>query len=736
MIPKFTRWAVAIGALAVVISGGLESTATALPGTARQRCTLTVPSPKSEGQPSCVAVDLKLDKLPAVGQTATLRVSLRSQIAVPHARLTVRVPSTLQLLTAGSPLGEPQRVGTMSEAKGGLVLSTERKSLTLHVRATAPGPAQIEAHLSDTGSPSPQRAANDAVLLTIGKKSSRSGADITSLPALKSHRYTGPTSKKFKKVPQPTKPTKSTEPTKPTKTQPTKSTQTTNVAAAPAGQICAYGGWQYHNKAGVLKPARNLTVRVLGQATQGAVEYIYASGLTGNSGGYNLCFTPPNGSMYSMRVEFRAESSLWQVLDENGAVYSAMTAYEYNVPTGDKNFGWRESVAAQDRAWHAFDTLNITYWWRSSSTTCWTSHEASNNCTKITIKWWWYNANGTLNVDGGSYTPGNSAANSFIKLRWYDPDSEHTVVHETGHALMHRLYNWSFPNVGSCLNHSIWTALSAGCAWTEGFANAVTGHAMGDNSYVDANGNVTNLMNTTWNDTNYLVGNTNWNDGDWVEGRVAGSLIDLWNNVDGGQVSTINLMLTQKSDTFDEYFKTDRLAAGLIVSDYARHLLYKHTIDYRTNLLNNASFESGTANWYPNSSQGGAIIGNWATYPAHTGSYYAWMGGYGTANTTTLESSWVYIPAQGGTLDFFSRIATDESGSTAYDTLSVQVTDGTTTTTLGTLSNADHSNGYQHRSYDLYNQRSKWVWIKLVGTENASLKTDFVLDDVKVAASR
>lgn len=188
MIPKFARWVAVIGAAAVVIPSGLASTATAVPQSARPKCTLNVPaSPRSESPASCVAVDLKLDKLPAKGETAALRVSLRSQVHVTHARLTVRVPDTLQLITEGSPLSAPRPVGPWLDAKGVVALDTNKRTFTLHVRATAEGPAQIEANLTDVDSPSPEREAHGSVLLTVGTNkpgdsASRSGVDITSLP--------------------------------------------------------------------------------------------------------------------------------------------------------------------------------------------------------------------------------------------------------------------------------------------------------------------------------------------------------------------------------------------------------------------------------------------------------------------------------------------------------------------------------------------------------------------------
>ncbi|MGP3980130.1 mycolysin [Streptomyces sp. KR80] len=721
MIPKLRlrRWAAAIGTAAALISGGLESTATALPQTKRPKCTLTVPaSPRSEAPPSCVAVDLTLDKLPAVGETAALRVRLRSQVAVPHAQLTVRVPDTLQLITEGSPLSAPRQVGPWQQAKGVMALNTHKQSLTLHVRATAAGPVQIEAGLSDADAPSPEREAHDSVLLTVGKKSSsaghgssRSGVDITSLPGRSGARRSKSTSvsEKFAKVPKPTR------------------TAASSPSAASITPICVNGGFHFTNQAGTWLGGRNLTVKVWGKTTSTAAQQVYASGLTNNTGAFNLCFTPPVSSMYSLYVEFRSESSVWQVVGNNGWVYSTTTSARSNVST-NQNFGWTAPAAAQMRAWHAFDTLNLTWWWRSSNTSCWTSLESAPNCSKMTVQWW------PGNADGGYYNPGANAAASYIRLRDNDPDSEHLVIHESGHALMHMLYNWWWPNV-NCAGHQIHAASSTGCAWTEGFANALAGSVKGDNKFVWPNGSEINLMNSTWFNSSQPVSSTNWHNGDAVEGRVAGSLIDLWNQADNGQSGTINLMRTQGQSNFGEYFKDDRPAVSLSTSNTARNLLYGHTIDYRASLLN-SSFENGTAGWNWTASPSGSVIGNWSTYPARSGSMYAWLGGMGEAATQSLSEQ-VTIPSNvnAATMAFYNRIGTFETEQSAYDTLKVQVIDGATTSTLGTLSNLNAVGSYTYRSYNLSAWRGKTVTIKLVSTEDATLRTDFVVDDITVTTS-
>ena len=45
------------------------------------------------------------------------------------------------------------------------------------------------------------------------------------------------------------------------------------------------------------------------------------------------------------------------------------------------------------------------------------------------------------------------------------------MAHEIGHAIMDDVYEDAYPATPSCSGHKVDTASSAGCAWTEGFAD-------------------------------------------------------------------------------------------------------------------------------------------------------------------------------------------------------------------------------------------------------------------------
>ncbi|MDI5965289.1 putative Ig domain-containing protein [Streptantibioticus silvisoli] len=145
-------------------------------------------------------------------------------------------------------------------------------------------------------------------------------------------------------------------------------------------------------------------------------------------------------------------------------------------------------------------------------------------------------------------------------------------------------------------------------------------------------------------------------------------------------------------------------------------------------LLGNPGFETGTASPWTAST---GVVDDSSSEPAHTGSWKAWLDGYGSAHTDTLSQS-VTIPAGcSATFSFYEHIDTQETGSTAYDTLKVQVG----STTLTTLSNANANSGYTQKSFSLSSYAGQTVTLKFTGTEDSSLATDFLIDDTAVNVS-
>jgi hypothetical protein len=148
-------------------------------------------------------------------------------------------------------------------------------------------------------------------------------------------------------------------------------------------------------------------------------------------------------------------------------------------------------------------------------------------------------------------------------------------------------------------------------------------------------------------------------------------------------------------------------------------------------LLGNPGFETGSAS--PWTTTPAVINPNGAGETAHSGSWYAWLDGYGTTHTDTLAQT-VTIPSncKNATFSFWLHIDTAETTRTvAYDTCKVQVlnSSGTVLATLATFSNLNAISGYAQHSYNLGSYIGQKITLKFTGTEDASLQTSFVDDD-------
>jgi Zn-dependent metalloprotease len=144
--------------------------------------------------------------------------------------------------------------------------------------------------------------------------------------------------------------------------------------------------------------------------------------------------------------------------------------------------------------------------------------------------------------------------------------------------------------------------------------------------------------------------------------------------------------------------------------------------------LLNPGFESGNVSWTATS----GVIDNSAAEPAHSGSWKAWLDGYGTTHTDTLSQT-VTIPAGcRATLTYWLHIDTAETTtSIAYDKLTVAMG----ATTVASYSNLDKNTGYLPRTVDVSAFAGSTVTLKFTGIEDFSLQTSFVIDDTALTLS-
>jgi hypothetical protein len=148
-------------------------------------------------------------------------------------------------------------------------------------------------------------------------------------------------------------------------------------------------------------------------------------------------------------------------------------------------------------------------------------------------------------------------------------------------------------------------------------------------------------------------------------------------------------------------------------------------------LLLNPGFESGPVDWTTTPFVIDDFPGN-----QRTGSWKAWLDGYGEVHTDTLEQQ-IAIPAAAtaATLSFWLNIDTTETSTlTAFDELRLEILNpsGTVLQTLATYSNLNATGTYVLKSFNILAYKGQTIRIRFTGTEDSSLYTSFLIDDTAV----
>jgi hypothetical protein len=135
--------------------------------------------------------------------------------------------------------------------------------------------------------------------------------------------------------------------------------------------------------------------------------------------------------------------------------------------------------------------------------------------------------------------------------------------------------------------------------------------------------------------------------------------------------------------------------------------------------LANGGFEDGSAPWTLN----GATV---TTARAHTGTHSLSLGG---ANSSTASAAQTVKLPSSGSLVWWTYITTQETGSTAYDTLTVQLGGAT----VARLSNTSTTGAWVKSTVSLGADAGQTVGLSFTATNGSKLPTTFWVDDVSAA---
>lgn len=198
-----------------------------------------------------------------------------------------------------------------------------------------------------------------------------------------------------------------------------------------------------------------------------------------------------------------------------------------------------------------------------------------------------------------------------------------------------------------------------------------------------------------------------------------------------GGTSTETLSYSNGASAATVYAKVIAYSGSSTTAPYTLTLTYTPGTPPATELIVNPGFESGNTVWTASS----GVIDNSGSQAARTGSWKAWLNGYGSAHTDTLRQT-IAIPASAtGTYSFWLKVVSSETTTTtAYDTLKVQVrnSSGSVLATLATYSNLNKGSSYVQKSFNLAAWKGQTVQLYFEGIEGSTTATSFLIDDASL----
>jgi hypothetical protein len=539
-----SRTALAVlAAGAMTLGGGAATAAPASPGCqAFQRA--------HDEWGTCLAVSVHLRGLPRIGEQADVAVTVDAtadrdsvdvQVDLPGQFAWVTPPKGLTHRPASSRAPE-DRAGISRVGASVAVRAGHPVVLVGRVVAVAEGPATIRVRAA-TAAP---EVTSGSAFVTVGRDVSVAGiaaaTDDSAVP------MSGSVSVAYPRFP-----------VKPA------------GASTSPGTTCASGSFGYTDTTGVGRIAANVGVQVYDADATGGDDLL-ASGVTDAAGAFRLCFaaTDEEGGGQDVYTLFSTDNTQWTVWKAmSHAAYTFRTETQANLGSGGTAaFGARQPGNAQFmRAVQAFDEVGAAWNWTPGN--CWDARDTT--CRKAHVNW------APDATDGTWYDTNDDN----VYLLPDDPRSAELVLHEFGHLVMDDVYEDAFPSSPSCSPHYIPKTSSRGCAWTEGFATLYEVMVLGQPIFRWADGSTLDVEQPTW-------GTTGWDNGDRVEGRVLGSLIDIFDATNEGTWDRCTedprgpiwtTFLNHKSTTFSQFW-SNRTSDGFDTSRTAQACLYQNTISY------------------------------------------------------------------------------------------------------------------------------------------------------------
>ena len=348
---------------------------------------------------------------------------------------------------------------------------------------------------------------------------------------------------------------------------------------APAGTLTITGKWHYINRAGGTSYVKLLTELL--DASNNHLAWAWSDW----DGSFSFSVSNPGQFKVRAYTYYRHTSmsigAIRVIPNGNDSGDNFSIGETYYVTTGafgpyadgTINVGsWRPSDSYDGRfAWWIYDDMLQAFFH---------PYNCQPECT----------TNGSWMPDGttAEWTPTSTIGTYYsfgdnnVHLEGADKDSQSTIVHEYGHAIMWNVYGGAFPVSGCPSPHYIQYVSALNCAWTEGWANLFSMAVRNEGWYQWPSGATLNLETPSWT-------SANWDDGHTVEGRVAGALwdmidtnndgLDTW-NAPNGFSEIWDVFYNQNDDNYPEFW------SAWVARGHSRHYgliaSYQNTIDYDT----------------------------------------------------------------------------------------------------------------------------------------------------------